>query len=509
MTNYCRSTVRAYLLAITATLASPVTSSSVTSSLQINVPTNLNQKGGYDHREALFGIPPYGGSIQQTIYAANDNLCSGPITRKNLHPPFILMVDRGDCSFVQKVRNAQHSGATAVIIADNTCQCQHQEKCESKAGDVCENEEPIMGNDGSGSDITIPSMLMFKQDADPVRAALRKGDAVRAELAWSVPNPDDHVEYELWTSPSDFTTAEINSQWIDAVMKLDSTATFTPHMFLYDGIKVACRNKDGNNVCDTLCTNEGRYCASDPEGDLYQGISGANVVEESLRRLCIWDLYGKENGVGLEYWDYLRQFGVCDNGSNFMKKDCVEGAMIRANVDISTVDRCMYDSGGLKEPWVNTFLEQSLDLKEKKGIIVMPSAYVNDVPIRGALDFDVLLKAVCAGYKDGTAPDVCLKCANCLDGEHECVVNDFCPTNDDGGIEANTFILSLLGIAGFFSLLVLIQHKRSQSQLRDQAYGIHAKYMKLEKGESCETAIEINDYDDSNEDETEFGYSKK
>jgi hypothetical protein len=37
--------------------------------------------------------------------------------------PYILLIDRGGCSFVQKVRNAQHTGAAAVLIADNVCLC--------------------------------------------------------------------------------------------------------------------------------------------------------------------------------------------------------------------------------------------------------------------------------------------------------------------------------------------------------------------------------------------------
>lgn len=492
MTMYCRSSVRAYLLAIVTTMISPVLSSVVSSYLQVTVPADLQQIGGYDHREALFGVPPYGGSIQHKIYHANDNLCSGPIDNKNLQSPFILMVDRGGCTFVQKVRNAQHSGATAVIIADNKCQCQHAEKCKLVKNEQCEEKEPIMADDGSGSDITIPSMMMFKHDADPLRAALDKGVAVRVELAWSVPNPDDHVDYELWTSPSDSTTTELSFQWIHAAKKLDSRATFTPHMYLYDGIKDECRGKDGKSKCMSLCTNEGRYCAIDPDGDLNEGISGANVVAESLSRLCIWDIYGKENGTGMEYWEYVKQFSVCDNPSDFMNSTCVNGAMKRAKVDIQKVERCIYDSGGLEKEWENQFLEDNLETKEKKGIIVLPTAYVNDVPIRGALDFDVLLKAVCAGYKDGTAPGVCLKCANCLEGEHDCIMNDYCPSNT-GGIDGNTFIYSLLGMTAFFGLVLLIQQRRSHNQLHDQANGFMAKYSKLDINNCGDsTAIEVH-----------------
>lgn len=81
----------------------------------------MYRESGYDHREALFGLPPYGGSIKEYVYYADDQLCgdnndadasSGGYperdivngTMKPWEPPFILMVDRGGCTFVRKVR---------------------------------------------------------------------------------------------------------------------------------------------------------------------------------------------------------------------------------------------------------------------------------------------------------------------------------------------------------------------------------------------------------------------
>lgn len=171
----------------------------VTSKLNVQLPQELRKEGGYDHREALFGLPPYGGSIQQNVYYADSVLCDsnedysrgGYPTRDNdssgqMAPwkaPFILMVDRGDCTFVKKVRNAQKAGAAAVLLADNSCLCDAGDACKSNAED-CETKEPIMADDGSGADITIPSFLMFKQDADPIKETLKKNTIVRMSLSW-------------------------------------------------------------------------------------------------------------------------------------------------------------------------------------------------------------------------------------------------------------------------------------------------------------------------------------
>ena len=171
----------------------------VTSKLNVQLPQDLRKEGGYDHREALFGLPPYGGSIQQNVYYADSVMCDsntdysrgGYPTRDNdstnqMAPwkaPFILMVDRGDCTFVKKVRNAQKLGAAAVLLADNTCLCDAGDSCKADAED-CETKEPIMADDGSGADITIPSFLMFKQDADPIKETLMQNKIVRMSLSW-------------------------------------------------------------------------------------------------------------------------------------------------------------------------------------------------------------------------------------------------------------------------------------------------------------------------------------
>ena len=99
-------------------------------------PQSLYKAGGYDHTDAMFGNPPYGESIQQRLYYANNNtMCyfvAEQLDTTHWLVPFIMMIDRGDCSFVQKVRNGQKAGASAVLIADDICLCDRE---------VCQDEE--------------------------------------------------------------------------------------------------------------------------------------------------------------------------------------------------------------------------------------------------------------------------------------------------------------------------------------------------------------------------------
>jgi PA domain len=127
------------------------------------------------------------------VYYANQTLCDSTVNVHAGYPerakdesglmkawqsPFILLVDRGGCTFVKKVRNAQRAGAAAVLVADDTCMCSFPDCKPDREGEPCEMEEPIMADDGSGSDISIPAFLLFKQDADPIRDALKQNTQV-------------------------------------------------------------------------------------------------------------------------------------------------------------------------------------------------------------------------------------------------------------------------------------------------------------------------------------------
>lgn len=465
----------------------------VSSAVKVHLPKELARTNGYDHREALFGIPPYGGSIQQTVIysGADQDLCT-PVVNQRWKAPFILLVDRGGCTFVQKVRNAQHAGAAAVIIADNTCQCKHEKTCTPASDQECELHEPIMADDGSGYDITIPSVLLFKQDADPIKAALVKKHSVRMELTWSLPNPDGHVEWDLWTSPTDYVSMNFKKEFRAAVEALGESADLTPHMYVYDGLAAKCRNEDtGESECFNLCTNEGRYCAADPDNDLDYGISGADVVTESVRRLCIWQLYG-DDGIGLKWWDYLMGFQEkCDTSEDFMKDNCIRDVMDQIDIEYDAVEQCIFNSGGLDKPEENTILQQQLDDKEQKGIVIMPVVYVNGVAIRGQLEFATIFKAICSGFAPGTEPDICDRCARCID-ERKCVLSGSCPAVP-GSVKNSTFAGSLLGVTVAFIVIGSLLYVRQQRQMEAQVKGMIREYMPLDVSNGGVAMAEVAD----------------
>lgn len=65
------------------------------------------------------------------------------------HVPFFI-ADRGECSFVEKVRNIEEAGAAMAIIIDN-----------NKEDNIT---RIVMTDDGSGAGIRIPAVLISYED---------------------------------------------------------------------------------------------------------------------------------------------------------------------------------------------------------------------------------------------------------------------------------------------------------------------------------------------------------
>eukprot|EP00980_Cylindrotheca_fusiformis_P008249 scaffold1736_cov127-Cylindrotheca_fusiformis.AAC.63 len=492
-----------------------------TSRLQVTFPNSLRSEEGFDHREALFGLPPYGGTIEQNVYYADSTLCDpnndyshggyparevdGSGKMAKWKTPFILMVDRGECDFVEKVRIAQRSGAVAVLIADNTCLCSMEDICQNNddAGAQCESTEPLMADDGSGTDITIPSFLMFKQDADPIKEAIKVNNtSVRVAMSWLLPRPDSQVEYQLWTTPKDPVSVPLLKSFREVANALAGRARFTPHMYMYDGVFAGCHDSDGNDECFGLCTNKGRYCASAATDE--NGVTGADIVEESLRRICIWNEYGKD-GVGMPWWNYIDEFLYrCDGkkSSLFKNMDCIKDAMKRAEVDPDRIDKCIETAGGL-EDGQNTILDEELKNRQEAGVVILPSFFVNKAPLRGALTTGEVFEAICSAYAHGSEPTVCKSCLSCHD-LHNCVAIGHCPgaKGSMDNVSVPVFAVSLLSVVVCFGALGFIQWRRSQNQMNEQMRQIMAEYKPIDKNQQVES-VGLTD-DDEEDDLPEF-----
>jgi hypothetical protein len=334
---------------------------------------------------------------------------------------------------------------------------------------------------------------MFKHDADVIKDELQGNRPVQVEMKWSLPSPDDRVEYDLWTVPGDAVSKEFFSSFKKLAIALGDHAYFTPHMYIYDGIRSHCQGSGGENFCYNLCTNNGRYCATDPDNDLDSGITGADVVKESLRRLCIWNHYGAVDGIGVEWWNYVEEFTLrCSDVDYFSNDACILDAYKHAGVDGDTIRRCMIDSGGVDTDTPNNKFDNEIQSQSQRGVVVIPTAFVNTAAIRGALTSTNVFTAICAGFSEGTKPDICNKCGTCPNAvscveQGKCTASypEWSATPSSQGVSTHTFASSMLFIIALFGGLGVWHYKRTREEMRDQVRGILAEYMPLEDNEQA------------------------
>ena len=196
---------------------------------------------------------------------------------------YILMIDRLDCYFTSKIEHAQLMGASAVII------------CDWRAnGNLFSMWMPPNWPD----EIDSPSVLLSNSDCQRIMShiGVKNWDPnerlemeypspeimnwTLAAIEWGLPHPDDRVEYELWTSSNDYLGSKFKHNFNTTAIALDlaNDTRFTPHMYILDGTHWNCNERLSNGSyslpCKKQCTNNGRYCAVDPEYDITMGLDG-------------------------------------------------------------------------------------------------------------------------------------------------------------------------------------------------------------------------------------------
>jgi len=372
---------------------------------------------GLQHRPALFGVPSYAASIQGPLIYATPGDRDGCSPLNNTDWPVgvrIVMVDRGDCTFVTKVRHVQDAGGSAAIIVDN----------------VAETFLPYMADDGTGSDIFVPSVLITLADGAVLKSYVQDPNAIGSVLvsmSWTMPHPDGRVEWQLWTSSNDPQAREFKTIFGPVAAAIGPASYFEPHYFILPGAVYGCTQ--ASRPCGNQCTDDGRYCATDPDGSISDGISGLDVVQENLRQMCLFR-HLNDTGRGQLWWDYVSQFITdCCQPADFLTGPCTSTAwsaqcsynvMTSLNIASSVIQTCEAND-------MTTLFDAEIFLRDMSGIFFLPTLTINQAAFRGTLICnDPLnahtcgpLEAICAGYESGTSPAACGGDISCSFGVYQ------------------------------------------------------------------------------------------
>jgi len=440
------------LLIIPFTLAQFNAESKIT--IQINRPSNKHGHiiAEYSAVPARFGIPDYNGDRSNDelidlneIEAANHKACSpiqADLTEK------VVLVDRTDCWFVDKVHHAQARGAAAVIIISESA------------------STPIMSPPGNynHSEIFIPAVLVSHNQGVEIRELIaehkenRPGTQPTCSITWDVPKQDGAVAFELFTTANDEESQMFKENFgrIAKVLMESGQLDFSVRYVIYDGTRDFNRHceeydqsHDGQQdlrPCGDMCINHGRYCSQDPDRVLTEGISGADDILEEAREMCVWN-FTKVEKEDIDIWfDYVARFGdrclVTEHDSTIdSEENCAREVITSVEEEFKLdtnemrqyVDKCMKDAGldheNLQEDLdeSNTVLDWEISYrKHVAGVWLSPSYTINGYEMRGSwhcpenanADNCNIFKAICAAYKDGVKPALCSHDWGCPAGKY-------------------------------------------------------------------------------------------
>ncbi len=128
----------------------------------VNSPGNI--EGPYQFSAASFGVELNTGIWTADAVFVEDGTanptqgCEDPINASEISGK-IALVDRGECDFSLKVKNAEDAGAIAVVVFNHT----------AGAGTF------VMGGAALGDQVTIPSVMLSYEDGQMIRGELASG----------------------------------------------------------------------------------------------------------------------------------------------------------------------------------------------------------------------------------------------------------------------------------------------------------------------------------------------
>uniref|UniRef100_A0A7S1AKZ4 PA domain-containing protein n=1 Tax=Noctiluca scintillans TaxID=2966 RepID=A0A7S1AKZ4_NOCSC len=375
--------------------------------ITIMAPPSLQQQfartnGRIDGATCAFGAPFYGDDVLgKLVYAsskgqkhcsAEDYDLSGLDVNGSLSGEVrlinIVIVHRGSCPLTRKVQIASDKGAHAVIIVND-------KKSKMTAEEL--HHLPL-GDDGSGADIAIPSLLISYADGHALLEALSDGEVI-LELLWKVPS-DHIVQVDFWMTAGSKRHLMFLKEFASYRRKLNEVLLFQPHFQVFQIPTMATSPQHG--VYNQLCSDSsGTFCAEDP--DAVGPVTGADVLEEDLRQLCLHQLTKvsrpsdrlsgtREVEFASGYWDYVEKFADwctvdSDDPETRFGDSCSYQLMRSLSVDVDAVQACVGDSRTEK-------LTAERDNKAWS-----PGALrINGWRYMGMVDAELVTRAICSGF---------------------------------------------------------------------------------------------------------------
>ena len=308
----------------------------------------------------------------------------------------ILLVKRGGCSFVQKARNAQRGGYSMVIIVNNI---------QANIKGI------IMSDDGSGSDINIPIIMISQDDGTIIMNYLEKNksSSVIIEVNFTSKKVDyKAIDVKIFFSSSELRAYELFNNLSQYIYKFGNQVNFIP-------IYVVHRSPfydEESSIRVINCVSKGKYCYFPKETTITK--DGQAIIMEDIRQKCLYDISKNDNNVN-NYFNYINYFhSECLNkNSPKFNDNCSKNVLRSLGYSIRDIESCIANSYNVKDLMSNLYidndnkiLKNEYDELLKYKLTTFPSVVINDKPLEGIIKESKIINEVCNLIRD--KPDFCM-----------------------------------------------------------------------------------------------------
>ena len=304
----------------------------------------------------------------------------------------ILLAYSGQCSIVQKTRNAQNAGAQMLLLINDN---------EEDIKDV------ILEDDGSGSDIKIPIGLISLSNGRIIQNYIETNpkSKILVEINYQKKEAKKRIELKLFFSSSELKAYELIEKINQNTNKFLDQYEFIPIYVTHQS-----PTYDPEKAQRELnCVTKGKYCYFPKENTITQ--DGQRILIESLRQKC---MYIKSKDKLRYYYEYMQSFykECLNSGVPRFNERCAKQVLENLGYPIDYLDECIADSFGVNSLLSSSYIdnENNIFKKEYEEILkyklsYFPAVVIDDKPLGGIIKEYTIVEALCNIVS--TKPDFC------------------------------------------------------------------------------------------------------
>jgi len=139
----------------------------------------------------------------------------------------------------------------------------------------------VMGDDGTGTGIRVPSMLIGSEDGKRLKDFAMSGQPGTLSAEFTMPNIEEKVHVELWYSSNNVMALDFIKEFDKYMHELEGRVDFEPRFVTWE-----CKFCADDYKAEE-CFGDGKYCAPNHERSTYSNVYGRDIISEDLRQHCL------------------------------------------------------------------------------------------------------------------------------------------------------------------------------------------------------------------------------